>query len=86
MQTLAAGDPDRRVDWVKSIPFIIIHLSAVAGVALLGWSWKGNASNLSFLDIAVDWEGAQLSGWGNTLIKGTGGLSSSTTKPTSYTQ
>jgi len=43
MQMLAAGDPDRRVDWVKSIPFVTIHLAAVAGVALLGWSWKGFA-------------------------------------------
>jgi stearoyl-CoA desaturase (delta-9 desaturase) len=43
MATLAAGEPDHRIDWVKSVPFILIHLSAVAGVALLGWSWKGFA-------------------------------------------
>jgi mannan endo-1,4-beta-mannosidase len=52
----------------------------------LGWSWKGNGASLAFLDIAVDWEGAQLSSWGTTLIKGTAGLSTSATKATIYTQ
>jgi mannan endo-1,4-beta-mannosidase len=52
----------------------------------LGWSWKGNATSLSFLDIAVDWEGTQLSTWGNTLIKGSGGLMTSTARATIYTQ
>jgi mannan endo-1,4-beta-mannosidase len=50
----------------------------------LGWSWKGNAQ--SYLDLAVDWEGTQLSSWGNTLIKGAGGLMTSSTKATIYTQ
>jgi mannan endo-1,4-beta-mannosidase len=53
----------------------------------LGWSWKGNGASLSFLDIAIDWEGAQLSSWGNILIHGAGGLmTGSTTKATIYTQ
>jgi mannan endo-1,4-beta-mannosidase len=52
----------------------------------LGWSWKGNDASLSYLDLAVDWEGAQLSSWGNTLIKGTDGLMSSSTKATIYTE
>jgi len=52
----------------------------------LGWSWKGNGTAQAYLDLAVDWEGAQLSSWGNTLIKGTSGLSTSTTKATIYTE
>jgi mannan endo-1,4-beta-mannosidase len=52
----------------------------------LGWSWKGNGAAQVYLDLAVDWEGAQLSSWGNTLIKGTGGLMTSTTKATIYTE
>ncbi|MFT3776619.1 MAG: acyl-CoA desaturase [Minicystis sp.] len=43
MSSRAASDPDKRVAWGKSIPFILIHLSAVVGVVLLGWSWKGLA-------------------------------------------
>lgn len=52
----------------------------------LGWSWKGNSTAQAYLDLAVDWEGTQLSSWGNTLIKGTNGLMTSTTKATIYTE
>jgi mannan endo-1,4-beta-mannosidase len=52
----------------------------------LGWSWKGNGTAQAYLDLAVDWEGAALSSWGNTLIKGTNGLSTSTAKATIYTE
>lgn len=36
-------DPDKSMDWVKSVPFFLIHVAAVAGVWVLGWSWKGFA-------------------------------------------
>jgi stearoyl-CoA desaturase (delta-9 desaturase) len=36
-----AEETDRRIDWVKSIPFIAVHIAAVVGVCLLGWSWRG---------------------------------------------
>lgn len=39
----APPDSERRIDWVKSIPFIAVHLAAVTGVCLLGWSWRGFA-------------------------------------------
>ncbi len=55
-------------------------------LGFLGWSWKGNGAAQAYLDLAVDWEGAQLSSWGNTLIKGPNGLSTSTTKATIYTE
>jgi stearoyl-CoA desaturase (delta-9 desaturase) len=43
-QTPEASDAEqRRLDWVKSIPFFGIHLIAVAGVVWLGWSWSGLA-------------------------------------------
>ena len=35
--------PDHRIDWVKSIPFFGVHVAAVVGVVLLGWSWSGFA-------------------------------------------
>ena len=43
MARQAPSDPEKRVSWVKSIPFILIHLLAIAGVVWLGWSWKGFA-------------------------------------------
>ena len=33
----------RRIDWVNSLPFIAVHVAAIAGVAILGWSWGGFA-------------------------------------------
>src|SRR5215510_9659974 len=33
--------PEHRLDFVRSIPFFLIHLAAVAGVFWLGWSWSG---------------------------------------------
>jgi len=75
------GNPPVAID----AGFIIAECGRLR-LGYLGWSWKGNATNLSFLDIAVDWEGTQLSSWGTTLIKGSGGLMSSATKATIYTQ
>lgn len=43
-------------------------------VGYLGWSWKGNDSSMSYLDIANSWDGSNLSSWGNTLINGSNGI------------
>jgi fatty-acid desaturase len=32
---------DKSIDVLKSIPFVAVHLAAIVGVAMLGWSWKG---------------------------------------------
>jgi stearoyl-CoA desaturase (delta-9 desaturase) len=32
-----------RIDWVGSLPFVAVHVAAVVGVAVLGWSWSGFA-------------------------------------------
>ena len=44
------------------------------GFGYLGWSWAGNSSNLSYLDIAVNWNPNVLSNWGNRLINGSNGI------------
>ncbi|MGN0143886.1 MAG: cellulase family glycosylhydrolase [Clostridium sp.] len=41
-------------------------------VGYLGWSWKGNGPEWSYLDLANDWNGNSLTEWGNTLVKGFG--------------
>ncbi len=38
-----AEAPQATYHWVTSIPFFAVHVAAVVGVALLGWSWKGFA-------------------------------------------
>ena len=32
-----------RIAWLTSIPFFFVHVAAVVGVIMLGWSWKGFA-------------------------------------------
>ena len=34
---------ERRLQWVKSVPFFAIHALAIVGVIAGGWSWKGFA-------------------------------------------
>ena len=41
---MGTADPDyRSIDALKSIPFFAVHVAAVVGVCLLGWSWRGLA-------------------------------------------
>jgi mannan endo-1,4-beta-mannosidase len=51
----------------------ILKLCAENGQGCLGWSWKGNASPLEGLDIALTWDG-ELSPWGRTLVDSEHGL------------
>ena len=44
------------------------------GTGYLGWSWKGNNSDLGYLDVANSWDGSSLSTWGNTLFYDTYGI------------
>jgi len=37
------GMNKRDYGWIVSAPFFGVHVAAVAGIALLGWSWKGAA-------------------------------------------
>ena len=44
-------------------------------IGYLAWSWKGNAEQAAYLDLALDWEGKQLSAdWGETVINGPNGI------------
>jgi stearoyl-CoA desaturase (delta-9 desaturase) len=36
-------DEDKFIPWLKVVPFASVHLAAVVGVVVLGWSWKGLA-------------------------------------------
>jgi mannan endo-1,4-beta-mannosidase len=56
------------------------------GIGYLAWSWKGNETSLSYLDLAIDWEGQQLSSWGTSVIKGSSGITATSKKATIYTE
>lgn len=40
----------------------------------MGWSWSGNGGGLSALDMVVNFNPAQRTPWGNTLISGANGI------------
>jgi stearoyl-CoA desaturase (delta-9 desaturase) len=42
-QTAPAEREADRIDWFAAIPFFAVHIAAVVGVVMLGWSWKGAA-------------------------------------------
>ena len=43
-------------------------------VGYLAWSWKGNNSDLAFLDMTNDWNGNSLTTFGNRVINGQDGI------------
>ena len=49
-------------------------------VGYLGWSWKGNNSDLSYLDISYDFAGKSLTPWGDALINGSNGIKATSKK------
>jgi stearoyl-CoA desaturase (Delta-9 desaturase) len=41
LANMQASTSERRIDWAGSIPFFAVHVAAIAGVALVGFSWSG---------------------------------------------
>lgn len=52
----------------------IMSYSQAKGVGWLAWSWKGNSSDLAYLDLANDWAGTSLTSFGNTVVNGSNGI------------
>ena len=48
--------------------------SQAKGVGYLGWSWKGNSSELAYLDMVQDWSGTQLTEQGNAILNDQNGI------------
>ncbi len=53
------------------------------GFGYLPWSWKGNGGNVTYLDMAMDWPGQELSQWGRDLINDPNGIAA-TAVPASF--
>lgn len=44
-------------------------------IGYMAWSWKGNGGGVEYLDLAVTWDGSQLSSdWGENLVNGKNGI------------
>ncbi|WP_245237477.1 glycoside hydrolase family 5 protein [Paenibacillus ihuae] len=52
----------------------IMSYSKEKGVGWLAWSWKGNSSDLAYLDMTNDWSGSSLTSFGNTVVNGSNGI------------
>lgn len=33
-------DPNEKVNWFDTLPFVLVHVAAVVGVVAVGWSWE----------------------------------------------
>ncbi|ACE84673.1 cellulase family glycosylhydrolase [Cellvibrio japonicus] len=54
------------------------------GFGYLGWSWSGNSSNLSALDVVTNFNAGSLTTWGNLLINNTNGIRNTSRKATIF--
>jgi len=57
----------------------IINTCQSNGIGWLAWSWSGNNSTESFLDMSTDWAGTNLTTWGNTVVNGANGTKTAST-------
>lgn len=55
------------------------------GVGYMGWSWSGNGSCCVPLDIAINWNPAALSTWGDFLINSANGIKATSKLATIFT-
>lgn len=55
------------------------------GFGYLGWSWSGNGSCCTDLDIALNFDPDNLSAWGNRLINGSNGIRETSQLASVYT-
>lgn len=62
----------------------IMNYSQEKKVGYLGWSWKGNSSELDYLDIAATFDGTSYTPWGNTLIYHQNGIKATSKKATIF--
>lgn len=52
----------------------IMRSGRAKNVGWIAWSWKGNSSDLNYLDLSYDWNGNTLTHFGNRVIYGTDGV------------
>jgi len=75
-----AGSPPVAID----AAFIMSECARLR-LGYLAWSWKGNDTSLSYLDMSADWEGQQLTSWGTQVIRGANGISGTAAKASIFT-
>ncbi len=59
------GDPDEDT---------ILSYSQANGIGWLGWSWSGNGGGVEYLDMATNFNPANLTSWGQRIFNGANGI------------
>ncbi|MFP4015764.1 MAG: glycoside hydrolase family 5 protein, partial [Halanaerobiales bacterium] len=52
----------------------VLEYTEEKNVGWMAWSWKGNSGGVEYLDLSYDWEGNNLTDWGERIVNGTDGL------------
>lgn len=63
----------------------ILSYCRTKNVGWLAWSWHGNSADLSYLDVATDMAGSGLTSFGNRVIHGNDGISSTSSTCSVFT-
>lgn len=53
----------------------ILSTAKAYGIGYLGWSWSGNSGGGEYLDMVMNFNPNQLTGWGTRIINGENGIS-----------
>jgi mannan endo-1,4-beta-mannosidase len=62
----------------------IMSAAHSSGYGMLGWSWSGNGSDLSYLDQVTNFDGNKPTTWGNRVWFGTDGIYSTSSQASVY--
>ena len=62
----------------------ILQYAQDMGIGYIGWSWSGNGSCCTSLDIVNNWNAGSLSTWGDYLINSTNGIKATSKLATNY--
>jgi len=62
----------------------ILQYTQQLGIGYMGWSWSGNGSCCTALDIAINFDPANLSTWGNFLINSANGIKATSKLATNF--
>ena len=62
----------------------ILQYTQQMGIGYMGWSWSGNGSCCTALDIAINFDPSNLSTWGDFLINSTNGIKATSKLATNF--
>ena len=62
----------------------IMAQAQARGIGYLGWSWSGNSSEVAYLDMATNFNPAQLTPWGQRIFNGANGIASTSREATIF--